>query len=72
MRGAASALARMVGKETDKPSECELMTVILSVLERIIFLKQVTFFQSMTIDQLKALASICEEEFIPKNITIFG
>jgi len=47
------------------------MKAILSAIERIIFLKQVTFFQGMTIDQLKVLASICEEELIPKSKTIF-
>ncbi len=47
------------------------MAAILSTIERIIFLKQVTFFQSMPIDRLKALAGICEEEFIPKQTTIF-
>jgi CRP-like cAMP-binding protein len=53
------------------PSEGKRMTVILSVIERIIFLKQVTFFQNMSIDRLKALANVCEEEFISKNVTIF-
>ena len=47
------------------------MATILSTIERIIFLKQVAFFQNMTIDRLKALANICEEEFIPKSTTIF-
>jgi CRP/FNR family transcriptional regulator, cyclic AMP receptor protein len=47
------------------------MPVILSVIERIIFLKQVVFFQNMPIDRLRALAGICEEEFIPRNVTIF-
>jgi CRP/FNR family transcriptional regulator, cyclic AMP receptor protein len=47
------------------------MTAILSVIERIIFLKQVTFFQGMTLDQLKGIAGICEEELIPRNTTIF-
>jgi CRP-like cAMP-binding protein len=47
------------------------MPVILSTIERIIFLKQVVFFQNMSIDRLKALADICVEEFIPKNVTIF-
>ena len=47
------------------------MPAMLSVIERIIFLKQVTFFQGMTINRLKALASICDEEFIPKGKTIF-
>jgi CRP/FNR family transcriptional regulator, cyclic AMP receptor protein len=47
------------------------MTVILSAIERIVFLKQVTFFQGMSIDQLKVLAGICEEELIPRGTTIF-
>jgi CRP/FNR family transcriptional regulator, cyclic AMP receptor protein len=47
------------------------MAPSLSVIERVIFLKQVPFFQGMTIDQLRVLASICEEEFIPKSISIF-
>lgn len=47
------------------------MPASLSEIERIIFLKQVTFFQNMTNEQLKVLASICEEEFIPKDSTVF-
>jgi len=31
----------------------------------------VTFFQGMSNDQLKGLACICEEEFIPKGTSIF-
>ena len=44
----------------------------LTTIERIIFLKQVNLFQSMTIDQLKVLASICEEEMAPQGKTIFA
>ena len=47
------------------------MITTLSVFERITFLKQVAFFQGMTNDQLKNLASICEEDFIPKGINVF-
>ncbi len=47
------------------------MTASLSLIDRIIFLKQVIFFQAMPIEQLKVLASICEEEFIPKGIPVF-
>ena len=47
------------------------MAAILSVIERIVFLKQVTFFQGMTIDQLKGLATICEEELVPRGKVIF-
>jgi CRP-like cAMP-binding protein len=53
------------------PAEGKRMTILLSTIERIIFLKQVTFFQNMTIDRLNALANVCEEEFIPKHTTIF-
>ena len=47
------------------------MTANLSVIERIIFLKQVTLFQSMTIDQLKILAGICEDQFVTEGTLIF-
>ena len=47
------------------------MITSLSVDERVIFLKQVIFFQSMTNEQLKVLAGICEEEFIPKGTPVF-
>lgn len=60
---------RVCGSYDEIPSE--LMTTILSVIERIVFLKQVTFFQGMSIDQLKVLAGICEEELIPRGTTIF-
>jgi CRP-like cAMP-binding protein/HEAT repeat protein len=45
--------------------------VLLATLERIIFLKQVPFFQGMTVDQLKILASVCEEEFFEADMRIF-
>ena len=48
------------------------MTASLSVIERIIFLKQVTLFQSMTIEQLKVLASICEDEPVTQGSVIFN
>jgi CRP/FNR family transcriptional regulator len=45
---------------------------MLSIIDRIIFLKEVPFFQGMTIDQLKILASLCEEKFFEKNKPIFN
>ncbi|MCX6081344.1 MAG: cyclic nucleotide-binding domain-containing protein [Chloroflexi bacterium] len=71
VRSAAQAAARMAHMQTDTPSEGELMTASLTVIERIIFLKQVTLFQSMTIDQLKVLASICEDESVNQGTQIF-
>ena len=44
---------------------------MLSTIDRIIFLKEVPFFQSMTIPQLKAIATFCEERFFEKDTYIF-
>jgi CRP-like cAMP-binding protein len=44
---------------------------LLSTIEKVIFLKEVPFFQDMTIDQLKVLASACEEELFEANTRIF-
>jgi CRP-like cAMP-binding protein len=49
----------------------ELMSGNLSIIERIIFLKQVTFFKNMSVDQLKVLANICEEQSVPADTRIF-
>jgi HEAT repeat protein len=46
--------------------------ILLSTIERIIFLKEVPFFQGMTIDQLKVLANVCEEELFEKDVRIFN
>lgn len=45
---------------------------MLSTIDRIIFLKEVPFFQGMTIDQLKILANLCEEKFFPRDARIFN
>ncbi len=44
---------------------------VLSAIERIIFLKEVPFFAGMTIEHLKVIANICEEEFFPQETLIF-
>ena len=44
---------------------------VLSTIERVIFLKEVPFFQGMTINQLQVLAAICEEEFFEEDQQIF-
>lgn len=36
---------------------------MLSAIEKVIFLKEVPFFQGMTVEQLRVLANVCEEEF---------
>ncbi|MCI0399625.1 MAG: HEAT repeat domain-containing protein [Chloroflexi bacterium] len=45
---------------------------VLSTIEKIIFLKEVPFFQGMTVDQLKVLARVCEEEFFPEDTRIYN
>jgi len=45
--------------------------IMLSAIEKIIFLKEVSFFEGMTIDQLKILATVCEEELFTEDTLIF-
>ena len=45
---------------------------MLSTIERIIFLKEMPFFQGMTVRQLQVLAAICEEEFFEEDQLIFN
>ena len=44
---------------------------MLSIIEKIILMKEVPFFQGMTVEQLKVLASVCEEQFIPMDGRVF-
>lgn len=44
---------------------------VLSTVEKVIFLKEVPFFQGMTIEQLKVLANVCEETFAPAETRLF-
>jgi len=71
VRIAARAANRMIAglRVTDVTTEEETM---LSTIERVIFLKEVPFFQNMMIDQLKVLANICEEEFFAEDTPIFA
>jgi len=45
--------------------------IVLSPIEKIIFLREVSFFAGMTIDQLKILASVSEEEIFEEDAMIF-
>jgi HEAT repeat protein len=71
VRIAARAAKRMIAgiRITDVAPEEE---TVLSTIERIIFLKEATFFQRMTVDRLKVLATICEEELFPQDAVIFN
>ena len=45
---------------------------MLAPIERILFLREVPFFESMTVEQLKILAEACEEEFFAADARIFS
>jgi CRP-like cAMP-binding protein len=49
-----------------------IKNITLSTIEKIILLKEVSFFQGMTIEQLKVLARVCKEEFFPEDSLIFN
>jgi CRP/FNR family transcriptional regulator len=44
---------------------------MLSPLDKIIFLKDVPFFQGMPLEQLRVLADACEEAFFPAEARLF-
>jgi HEAT repeat protein len=70
VRLAAQAARRaMAGFRIDGAAREE--EIMLSAIEKIIFLKEVPFFQGMTIDQLKVLANVCEEIFFEKDTHIY-
>jgi CRP-like cAMP-binding protein len=45
---------------------------MLATIERVIFLKEVPFFEGMTVEQLKILAEACEEELVAAEARIFS
>jgi CRP/FNR family transcriptional regulator len=44
----------------------------LSVVEKAIFLKQIPFFAAMTVDQLRTLAGIVEEQYYDEGDVVFA
>ena len=44
---------------------------MLSVVERIVFLKEVSFFREMSVDQLRVLANVCEEERFAADTAVY-
>jgi hypothetical protein len=64
----AGRLPTQAGQVTDATRKEE---ILLSTIERVIFLKEVSFFRDMTIDQLKVLASACQEELFEEGACIF-
>ena len=43
----------------------------ISIIEKIAFLKNVPFFQGITVSQLRALAGVCEAQFFVKDNSIY-
>jgi hypothetical protein len=65
VRTQASHAAELAnGQQAQQPGE-------LSLVEKLILLKEVPFFQGMSIDQLKVLASVCEQEQFPQGARLF-
>lgn len=67
---ARSALAMLQGRHVVTHPQQE--DAMLSLIEKLIFLREVPFFQGMTIEQLKVLANACEEEFFMEDTRIFN
>lgn len=60
----------MAGNNRTRPAKKE--GLMLSTVEKVIFLKEVPFFQGMTINQLEVLANVCEEELFEEDRPIFN
>lgn len=44
---------------------------MLTAIEKILFLKEVSFFKNMSVEQLKVLATVCEEQVFDAESVIF-
>ncbi|NJL94607.1 MAG: cyclic nucleotide-binding domain-containing protein [Anaerolineae bacterium] len=70
VRVAARAARRLLeGKRITLVAQEE--SEVLSVIEKVIFLKGVPFFEGMTVNQLKVLATVCEEKLFSEDTLIF-
>jgi CRP-like cAMP-binding protein len=67
---AAQAANRLLSGQ--RLSDWAKESAVLSTIEKIIFLKEVPFFEGMTVDQLKVLAQVCEEEFFAEDTRIYS
>lgn len=66
---AINAARRMLKGQTIVDAQRE--GKMLSAVEKVVFLKGVPFFQGMTVNQLKVLANVCDEELFPENTVIY-
>lgn len=69
VRIAVDAARRMLKGQTIVDAQRE--GKMLSAVEKVVFLKGVPFFQGMTVNQLKVLANVCDEELFTENTVIY-
>ncbi len=67
---AGLSVTDVTSSESEKDEKNEEVKV-LSTIERIIFLKEASLFRGLTIDNLKTLANICEEELFAQDTLMF-
>lgn len=72
VRAAAQAAQRLLEGVSLPQLLSQQEGLMLSTLEKIIFLRQVSFFEGMTVDQLKVLASVAEERLFNADAEIFA
>jgi HEAT repeat protein len=74
VRIAAQAALRLIRGINVLESKQQLQTEdtnVLATIERMIYLKRIVFFQSLSVEQLSALANICEERVFKKDEVLF-
>jgi len=72
IRVAALAAARMIRDQDIRDSlSRESESTMLATIERMIYLKRVSLFQNFTIEQLRALATICDEQVFKRETILF-
>jgi HEAT repeat protein/CRP-like cAMP-binding protein len=67
VRAAAQAAQRLLDGVTLPQMLSQREGLMLSTIEKIIFLREVSFFEGMTVDQLKVLASVAEERLFAED-----
>jgi CRP-like cAMP-binding protein/HEAT repeat protein len=78
-RAAQTARQRLTGANLPRtvppvPGEAglEKEAMMLANIEKVIFLKEVSFFGGMSVDQLRVLANVCEEELFSADTRIYA
>lgn len=72
LKFAGQAAMRLLRHEAILDSKRKDNTIMLTTIERMIYLKHVPFFRQLPTDQLKAIANICQEEVFKKDELVFG